>query len=123
MKSPQYRPASKWRSLASWLLLIAQFQLLLLAELHNHGSLAVGSLKHVAIASSRRGATAPAGQDTVCLVCQIVRQSAARPAPSGKVVAASTSIIFLSSVMVSLPSWLQAPVIVGRAPPSTDLLD
>ncbi|MGH9435505.1 MAG: hypothetical protein ACRD06_05865, partial [Terriglobia bacterium] len=65
---------------AIWLLFAAQLNLVFAAEFHRHGYPYIRTDTHAVVsAASRATSPPPASDGSTCIVCQIVRQSAARP--------------------------------------------
>ncbi|MGH9469529.1 MAG: hypothetical protein ACRD1N_04205 [Terriglobia bacterium] len=100
-----------------WLLLAAQVQLVFAAELHQHGYPVVPS-QNAAQVSSHHGQAPPASADgPFCIVCQIVRQGAARAVLGGPVVQVSGDVVFHPPRVVRRFSSLSISILPVRAPP------
>lgn len=105
---------------AIWFLLFAQVQLIFAAELHQHGYpfFSSGQPGHISATHQKSRGSAPGG--SVCVVCQIVRQSAARPSTSGPSVHLSGSVAFHAPVVETRASSLSLVILPVRAPPSPE---
>ena len=100
-----------------WLVFAAQAQLIFAAELHQHGYPILWTGCKPAISQPGKNPAPASSRNSVCLVCQIVRQSSARPAavshatrPVNRVYMHVTSPLshFFGLVLITIPA---------RAPP------
>ncbi len=100
-----------------WFVLFGQLQLVFAAELHSHGYPAVSGQRatKLAPASSKTHPATPDG--SVCIVCQIVRQSAARPTLNGPAIQLCGNVIFHPFAILAYFSSLSVSILPVRAPP------
>lgn len=103
-----------------WLLLAAQVQLVFAAELHRHGYPVVPTQGASQI-SAHRGQTSPVPADgPFCIVCQIVRQGAARAALGGPVVQLTGDVVFHPLRVLRWFSSISVSILPVRAPPAPE---
>jgi hypothetical protein len=103
---------------AIWLLFAAQLQLVFAAELHRHGYPFIATKLDAGVSASH-GAPRPMPSDgAACVVCQIVRQGAARPAAIGYIARPSNRVFFhLVAARSRFPN-LAVITLPARAPPT-----
>ncbi|MGH9433003.1 MAG: hypothetical protein ACRD3T_15830 [Terriglobia bacterium] len=108
---------NRLRSLAIIGLVLAQTQLVMVAGLHHHASDFLPAPRQVPFCSQSHNPAGPVPDHTPCVVCQIVRQSAARPALSSKLVQLPRGVIFHPTSSLHLAPVLRIATLPVRAPP------
>ncbi|MDE3179987.1 MAG: hypothetical protein KGM47_10055 [Acidobacteriota bacterium] len=126
MKKSGKRALTRRRRLyaaAVWLLFAAQLNLVFAAELHQHGYPFLRSQEPSSVSSSSSSKPLPAPADgSHCIVCQIVRQSAARPATTGYTARPSNRVIYHFVLSTFRLSNIASVILPARAPPATNYL-
>jgi len=103
-----------------WFVLFGQLQLVFAAELHSHGYPAVSGQhgQQATKLTPAKSKTHPATPDgSLCIVCQIVRQSAARPTLNSPAIQLSGNVIFHPFAILTYFSSLSVSILPVRAPP------
>lgn len=116
--SSAWKRRRRWLYAAGvWLLLAAQVQLIFAAELHQHGYPVIASHQatKLALTASRSRSTSPEG--SVCIVCQIVRQGAARAILGGPVFQLSGDVVLRPLPVLRRFCSLPISILPVRAPP------
>lgn len=104
---------------AIWLLFAAQLNLIFAAEFHRHGYPYIRTDTHAVVSAASRSAPPPPNSDgSTCLVCQIVRQSAARPASAAYAPRPSNRVFYHFLLTYSWFSNRASAIVPARAPPS-----
>ena len=100
------------------MLLLSQLQLVWLAEQHDHGTpfIATGGGRVISSAAPRSHPLSP-NSNTPCVVCQIVKQSAARPSRGTIPLEPQVGVLF--HPVAAVARFLSSPVLISsvRAPP------
>jgi|GEM_PF-1690387 hypothetical protein len=111
---------NRWRWLyaaIAWFVLLGQLQLVFAAELHSHGYPAVSGQHTIKIAGAKSKSPPATPDGSLCVVCQIVRQSAARPTLNGPVIQLSGNVIFHPFAILTYFLNLSVSILPVRAPP------
>jgi len=110
---------NRLRSFAIIGLVLAQTQLVLVAGLHWHPNDFLFPAHRLPACSQSSHPSGPAPDPTPCIVCQIVRQGAARPAIRSALIQLPVGIIFCPVASFDLVLVPRASTLPARAPPLT----
>ncbi|MGH9452575.1 MAG: hypothetical protein ACRD2O_01230 [Terriglobia bacterium] len=108
---------NRFRTAAIVGLVLAQTQLVLVAGLHLHPSDNPPVPRQTPLCSQSKNPSGPVPDHTPCIVCQIVRQSAARPAASSKLVQLISGVIFRPATALRHVPAIRTIALPVRAPP------
>ncbi|MGH9445073.1 MAG: hypothetical protein ACRD3O_05015 [Terriglobia bacterium] len=107
----------RFYSLAVWMVMLAQVQLIFIAELHRHGYPLLLQTQKAPICTKQSKSNPAPTEDAPCIVCQIVRQSAVRPATICRPLQASRRIILHPVAILEPVRDLTASILPVRSPP------